>query len=710
MFSWQNEDRSSLALEDITIEAMRDTNAFAKFDALLDLGESEGRLIGGINYATGLFNRNTIERWAGYLNRILVEMATDADRNIDALSMLPAAERHRMVTTWNDTAAPYPEHMCLHEPFEISAARTPDAPALRFEDDVLSYDALNRQANRLAHHLGSLGVGPGVRVAICVERAVEMVVGLLAILKAGGTYIPLDPAYPAERLAFMLADARPQVALTHAAARPVLEAALAALEAAPPVVVDLVADASVWAAQSEANLPVAQIGLDSRQLAYVIYTSGSTGKPKGIMVAHAPVINLIQWVNDTYAVDARDCLLFITSISFDLSVYDIFGILAAGGTIWLASQAMLADPERLTDALLDERVTFWDSAPAALQLLTPFLEQREQSNRALRLVFNSGDWIPLSLPGAIAARCPNMRFISLGGATEATIWSNHYEVHAMDPSWRSIPYGRPIRNARYYILDRHLQPVPTGVIGNLYIAGPCLAEGYTDQQLTRERFIDSPADDIPGPLYHTGDLARFYPDGNIEFIGRNDFQVKIRGFRIELGEIEAQLGACAGVREAVVLAREDVPGNKRLVAYYTTEPGAEVTVEGMLGHLTARLPEYMVPTAYLHLEAMPVTANGKLDRKVLPAPDGGAYLSRPYEAPVGEVEETLARIWSEILGVARVGRHDNFFELGGHSLLAVRVMEQMRRANLQTDIRTLFNTPVLSDIAANTQEYGEIFL
>ncbi len=709
MFSWQDMERLEPSLANVSVEALGGIAPFAKFDLTLNLGESEGRLVGSLNYATALFDRSTIERLGHYLQQILAGMVADSAQPVDALTLLPAEERHKILVDWNATATPYPAERCIHELFEARVVEAPEATAVRFEERTLSYRELNQQANRLAGHLCRLGVGPGGRVAICVERSPEMVVGLLAILKAGGAYVPLDPAYPADRLGFMLADAAPQAVLTHAAVRAHLEAALVELPTAP-VIVDLVADAEAWASQAETNLPPASLGLSSRDLAYIIYTSGSTGKPKGIKIAHSPVINLIHWVNRTYQVDHRDCLLFITSISFDLSVYDVFGILAAGATIQLTSSAQLADPQRLAEAMLDERVTFWDSAPAALQLLVPFLEQQRRQNPSLRLVFNSGDWIPLSLPGAVATHFPRARFISLGGATEATIWSNHFEVQEVSGHWRSIPYGRPIQNARYYILDQYLQPVPVGVTGDLYIAGTCLAEGYTDPQLTRERFIDSPWPDIVGPLYRTGDLARFFPSGDIEFIGRNDFQVKIRGFRIELGEIEAQLATYPGIREAIVLAREDVPGNKRLVAYYVTEQSAQVAVERLLSHLGAKLPEYMVPTAYVRMEEMPVTANGKLDRKALPAPDGEAYLSRPYEAPVGEVETELARIWSEVLGVERVGRHDNFFELGGHSLLAVRMLEKMRRSNLQADIRTIFTTPVLADIAANTQEYGEILL
>jgi amino acid adenylation domain-containing protein len=543
---------------------------------------------------------------------------------------------------------------------------------------------------------------------------------LLGILKAGGAYVPLDPSYPVERLKYMLADSAPRAALSHGPARAVLAAAAQDLPRALSII-DLDADAKELTEQPTENLDPRMIGLTSEHLAYVIYTSGSTGRPKGIVVTHAPVINLISWVNETFEVCANDALLFVTSICFDLSVYDIFGVLAAGAKIRIADEQMINDPQRLARIVCDEGITFWDSAPAALQLLVPYLKERSSHRASLRLVFNSGDWIPLSLPSALVSSFPEVRFIALGGATEATVWSNWYEVREVKPEWKSIPYGRPIQNVRYYVLDSALQPGPIGVAGDLYIAGECLANGYTDASLTSERFIASPF--VSGDrLYKTGDRARFYAGGNIEFLGRTDSQVKIRGYRIELGEIEAQLRACEGVREAVVIVREDGPGDKRLVAYYIAnahaddsspaEPGAQTPIQVLpkvlRTNLLEVLPEYMVPAAYVELRVLPLTHNGKLDRNSLPIPGESAYTRLAHDVPRGAVETLVAEIWCDLLNVDRVGRCDNFFVLGGHSLLAMRMLDRMRQIGLHSDVKTLFLAPTLGELAALVGQEGAL--
>src|SRR3569833_520071 len=583
--------------------------------------------------------------------------------------------------------------------FVVLVARAPAAVAVVSEGESLRYGELNARAKQLARNLRQQGVGPGQRVALCMGRSAGLIVGLLGNLKAGAAYVPLDPSYPSERLAYMLADSAAVVALSAGPAREVLQGALG--EGMPRVaVIDLEADVASWSAHSDEDLDAGEVGVSSTSLAYVIYTSGSTGKPKGIEVSHTPVVNVVDWVNRTFAVGAADSLLFVTSIGFDLSVYDIFGILAAGARIWLASERMINDPQRLAQILSEEGITFWDSAPSALQVLVPYLKNQPTRSASLRLIFNSGDWIPLALPGAKRAAFPQARFISLGGATEATVWSNWFEVQDVQPQWKSIPYGMPIQNARYYILDGSLRPAPVGVSGDLYIAGGCLANGYTDGGLTRERFIASPF--VPGErLYKSGDLARYYPDGNMEFLGRNDFQVKIRGYRIELGEIEAQLAGCEGIREAVVLAREDVPGDKRLVAYYTVAAGSQVSAEGLRTQLLRTLARYMVPVAYVQLESLPLPPNGKLDRKGLPAPEGEAYARGAYEAPEGEIERTLARVWSEVLRVEQVGRHDDFFELGGHSLLDMTLVGRVSKAYaIELKVKEVFRNPTVRKMTA----------
>jgi len=705
MFALQNAAGDEPRWPGLSMTIDEDVSTSSPFDMLLSLSEQGGEIVGSVDYAVDLFDRATVEHWIACFPVLLRNMIGDSRTLVGELPMLTADERHRVIDQFNATDEPYAVQVLIHQLFEARVRLAPEVRAVVCEEHSLSYAELNRRANRLARYLRDHGVGPEQRVGICVERGIDMIVGVLAILKAGGAYVPLDPAYPVDRLAYMLDDSQPALVLSHGDARTALDLAVRGLPH-PVAVVDLTADAAAWAAQPSDDLNPAEIGLTSRHLAYVIYTSGSTGRPKGIAVEHSPVINLIDWVNRTFGVSTDDTLLFVTSICFDLSVYDMFGMLAAGGTIWVARETLINDPQRLADVVLRGDITFWDSAPAALQLVAPYLTKSPADCSRLRLVFNSGDWIALSLPSAIAAAFPAARFISLGGATEATVWSNWYEVTAVDPAWRSIPYGRPIPNARYYILDAARQPVPRGVAGDLYIAGVCLARGYTSEALTRERFTASPF--VEGErLYRTGDRARYFADGNIEFLGRSDFQVKIRGFRIELGEIEAQLLDHPGVRDAVALAREDAPGDQRLVAYYTVEAtadGAAVSAGRLQEHLAGRLASYMVPAAYVRLEALPITANGKLDRRALPAPQVDAYDGEAYAPPQGPVEAGLATVWNNLLKLERVGRDDNFFKLGGHSLLGMQLIGQVRaRFAVDLPVVAIFRSPTIRAMAAVVQ-------
>ncbi len=440
-------------------------------------------------------------------------------------------------------------------------------------------------------------------------------------------------------------------------------------------------------------------------LAYIIFTSGSTGTPKGVVVRHRPAIQLIRWVNETFAVGPLDRVLFITSLSFDLSVYDIFGLLAAGGSIRVASDRDLLERERLLDLLCDDPVTYWDSAPAALLQLAPLFPAYAERARAsyLRLVFLSGDWIPVSLPDQVREVFPQAEVISLGGATEATVWSNFHPIREVDPAWVSIPYGRPIRNARYHILDAGLQPAPLGVPGDLYIGGGCLASLYAQEPvLTAQKFLPDPFSEIPGAvIYRTGDRARYWPDGTMEFLGRLDHQVKIRGYRIELGEISSVLGRHPGVLQNVVLAREDVPGDKRLVAYVVPERDRVLDAEELRATLRERLPEYMVPVAFVFLDGLPVTANGKLDRRALPVPESLQRAEEgSYAAPRTPIEELLAGVWAEVLSVPRVGAQDDFFQLGGHSILATQLVARVRQIlGVDLPLRELFEEPTLAGLA-----------
>ncbi|MCD0244452.1 amino acid adenylation domain-containing protein, partial [Xanthomonas melonis] len=644
------------------------------------------------------------ERVAAYLLtsiEVLVSAVEEGNpEEVAELDILPATERDRLLRGFNPPITEYPRTALLHAAFERNARVQPEAVAVEDARQRVTYGSLNRRANQMAHYLIQLGVGPGTRVAICLERGPDMVAGVLAILKAGGAYVPLDPDYPLDRLVYMLEDSAPAVLLTDA----LLQARWPDLSM-PVVRWDGDADAIAACAADDPD-PV-RVGANAADLAYVIYTSGSTGLPKGVMVQHRPVVNLVDWVNRTFLVGPSDRLLFTTSLCFDLSVYDIFGMLAAGGVVRIASKDEVADPRRLLDILYEEEVTFWDSAPAVFGQLSHMLETGRAGNGHLRLAFFSGDWIPLDLPVALRRAFPECQVVALGGATEATVWSNYHQVVDADPAWSSVPYGRPIQNATYHVLDERLRPCPVGVAGDLYIGGECLSAGYFRRPaLTAERYIRSPfAMEPDARLYRTGDRARYWADGTLEFLGRLDSQVKIRGFRIELGEIEAQLLACAGIREAVVVAREERAGDRRLVAYLIAEDGAEPVPAVLRDALARRLPEYMLPSAFVMLAAWPLTANGKLDRAALPAVDAAAVATRGHEAPVSEIEVQVAGIWAELLGLERVGRQDNFFALGGHSLLATQVVSAVRRLlGWEVPLGQVFRHPTLAAFAACVEE------
>ncbi|RMP62393.1 Amino acid adenylation, partial [Pseudomonas syringae pv. atrofaciens] len=495
----------------------------------------------------------------------------------------------------------------------------------------------------------SLGIAPDDRVAICVERSVEMVVGLLGILKAGAAYVPLDPGYPPERLRYMLEDSAPVAVLVQRTTRDLLGAL------AMPVL-DL--QGVNWAAETEHDRVLPTV--TPQHLAYVIYTSGSTGQPKGVMIEHRAIVNRLLWAQDQYRLSREDRVLQKTPFGFDVSVWEFFLPLLAGAQLVIARPGGHQDPEYLAELIADSGVTILHFVPSMLQ---SFLNQAGPlACSTLRQVFCSGEALPYSLQKHFEQRFAHVQLHNLYGPTEAavdvTYWHCVPDLHA-----GIVPIGRPVANTRMYLLDPHMQPVPVGVCGEIYIAGVQLARGYLNRDaLTAERFVkDRFSNDPTARMYRSGDLGRWLADGNIEYLGRNDDQVKLRGFRIELGEIEAQLAGCPGVGEAVVIAREDTPGDKRLIAYYTTREAKEIiAVQTLRAALQASLPEYMVPAAYVKLPGWPLTPNGKLNRRALPVPEADAYVSRGYEAPCGTVETALAEIWQELLGVERVGRHDHF--------------------------------------------------
>ncbi|WP_154394610.1 non-ribosomal peptide synthetase, partial [Burkholderia pseudomallei] len=708
MFVWQNMPAGELTIPGLTIRAVETPLQTAQFELTLSLQEAGDDIVGHLNYASALFDESTVRRYVTYWRRLLEGMtAGAADQTIVGLPLLDEAERKQVVYAWNATERDYPIEQCIHQLFEAQVDRKPEAIALTFDGQRLGYAELNARANRLAHYLQERGVGPDRLVALCAERGIEMVVGLLAILKAGGAYVPLDPSHPPERLRRMLDDTNPVAVLVDDIGADALASFESHVAARSPRV-HLSRDIAQWRACSPAN-PSTPRERAARRLAYVIYTSGSSGEPKGVMNEHRGVVNRLWWMQQTYALDERDAVLQKTPFSFDVSVWEFFWPLMSGARLVIAKPEGHKDPAYLSELIDRERVTTLHFVPSMLQA---FLEDEGAARGcgSVKRVMCSGEALPPSLVKRFYRCLPDARLHNLYGPTEAAVDVTAWACDA-EEGGASVPIGRPIANTRIYVLDEYGQPVPRGVAGELYIGGVQVARGYLNRpELTRERFVDDPFV-AGGRLYKTGDLARWRTDGSLEYLGRNDFQVKIRGFRIELGEIEAQLAKVAGVRETVVLAREAAPdtkrhaasnensasnsGEKRLVAYYTGDADATA----LRAQAAQHLPSYMVPSAYVRLDAWPLTPNGKLDRHALPAPADDAYARAEYEAPQGAKEEALAAIWKDLLPVERISRHDNFFELGGHSLLAITLIEHMRRANLHADVTTLFTAPTLADLA-----------
>ncbi|MCP3467984.1 non-ribosomal peptide synthetase, partial [Bradyrhizobium sp. CCGUVB23] len=695
MLAWQNNAAGTFDLPGLRVEAAADGFDQVKFDLELNFCEHGEVIAGTLGYATALFDQATIERQRGYLLALLQAMVADAQQAVGRIELLAADERAYLLEELNRTAVTYPEQQCIHELFEAQVRRAPDAVAVVYQDQRVSYGELNARANQLAHHLIGLGVRPDQPVAICGARSVAMVVGLLAILKAGGAYLPLDPAYPSARLHQVLADAAPQLLLADAAGRSALgEDALLDL-----TVVDLAAAAPEWA-----NLPASDpdpraLGLTSRHLAYVIYTSGSTGTPKGVMIEHASTVNLLHWSSDVFAASEISRTLFSTSISFDLSVYECFVPLSQGSTLYLVENALALAGRSLDISLIN-------TVPSAIAALV----DKKAVPVSASVINSCGERLKAGLIEKAFESSRVEKIYNLYAPSETTTYSTWICLLRGEAVVETI--GHPIANTRVYLLDAHGAPVPFGAAGELYIGGAGVARGYLNRpELTAERFMASPF--VEGDrLYRTGDLARYLPDGNLEFLGRNDDQVKIRGFRIEPAEIVARLCEHAWVREAVVVAGQNGAGDKHLIAYVVCAPEAgsdEGDGGGLAGalraHLSARLPDYMVPSAFVRLAALPLTVNGKLDPKALPAPADQAYALSAYEAPQGAIETALAQIWAELLGVERIGRSDHFFELGGHSLLAVQMSSRLSQAvGVDLPLSTLFARPVLTDLAASTVE------
>ncbi|MDI3272250.1 amino acid adenylation domain-containing protein [Pseudomonas sp. AL03] len=592
----------------------------------------------------------------------------------------------------------YPDHLCINHLFEAQVARNPEATALVFEGEALSYGELNVRANRLAHRLIALGVGPDQLVAICVERSPAMVIGLMAILKAGGAYVPLDPEYSGGRLAFILADTAPVLVLADAAGRQALGAALQA---------HTVLDPRDVYAEADANPEVT--GLTPSNLAYIIYTSGSTGQPKGVMVEHAQVVRLFDTTHPSLGFEASDVWCLFHSFAFDFSVWELWGALRYGGTLVLVPHAITHSPQAFYQLICEQGVTVLNQTPSAFTALMAYVQP--SSDRLRYVIFGGEALQPSTLREWYGVREESVpQLVNMYGITETTVHVTYYPLTSSDAQQADSVIGQCLPDLNLYLLDAHGQPVPMGDVGEMYVGGAGVARGYLNRpELTAGRFLHDPFAGKPeARMYKTGDLARYLPNSNLVFLGRNDDQVKIRGFRIELGEIAAKLAEHPFIREAVVVAKgEDI--DKRLVAYVLAQSEVQdasvdsdsgLALAGRLrDYLSGRLPDYMVPSAFVRMESFPLTANGKLDREALPVPPEGAFAHKAYEAPLGEIEVILAGIWSELLGIEQIGRHDNFFALGGHSLMAVQLMQKVRSFGLECSLSDIFETPRLANLA-----------
>lgn len=689
-----NLDKERYELGDLshTVELVKNSTDAAQYDISWNISQTASELIVECDYSTDLFDASTIQRWMRHYKTLLESIVANCECSLSDLPLLTKTERQQLLVEWNDTQADYPKEQCIHTLFESQVKRTPNAVAAVFDNQTLTYQELNIRANQLAHHLRQLGVKPEVLVGICMERSLEMVVGLLGILKAGGAYVPLDPAYPQERLALMLSDAQVSVLLTQQALMDVLPDTKAR-------VVCLDRDWQDIARESQEN-PVS--GITAHNLAYVIYTSGSTGKPKGVQIAHQSLTNFLTAMSQQLGLTNQDILLSVTTISFDIAALELYLPLILGAQLVLTRRAEAADGTQLLEKLVKSGATVMQATPATWRLL---LAAGWQGTKQLKILCG-GEALPKALANQLLEK--GSCLWNLYGPTETTIWSamckveaNHRDVGSQNTP---EPIGRPIANTQIYILDRHLQPVPIGVPGELHIGGDGLARGYLNRpELTAEKFIPHPFSNKPGArLYKTGDLARYLPDGAIEFLGRIDHQVKVRGFRIELGEIEAVLNQHPGVQASVVVLRDDEPNNQRLVAYGVPHPEQDITVDEVRGFLKQKLPDYMVPSAFVLLEALPLTPNGKVDRRALPSlPEGQRpELNVGYVMPRTEMEQAVADIWQDILDIEQVGVYDNFFDLGGHSLLATQLISRYRQAfQVELPLNLVFESPTVADQA-----------
>ena len=673
-----------MQLEGTLAEPIEFDNGTARFDLLAELWEADGGISGRFEYDTDLFDKGTIRRMIANYEALLESIVATPAGPIDQLNLLPASERQQVLYAWNQTELPFSRDKTLHELFEATVASYPDKVAVQYDQTQLSYAQLNSRANQLAHHLTALGVKKGDLIGLSMARSAEMMIGLFGIMKAGAAYLPLDPDYPLDRLHFILEDAAAPLLITQDDLR-------GKWDGFAGKIVTLDSDWATIATQPAHNPAVA---MSADDLVYIIHTSGSTGKPKGVQLRHRNVVNFLTSMRQKPGLTANDILMAVTTLSFDIAVLELYLPLVVGGKVIIASPEINADGALMAQTLVDEGVTVMQATPASWKLM---LNNGWEGKKDLRILCG-GEELPRELAEQLIPR--GAELWNMYGPTETTVWSAAKKIVSGEGP---VPIGEPIANTQLYILDNHLQPTPIGVPGELCIGGDGVAAGYLNRpELTADRFVKNPfVEDPNGMLYRVGDLARYRPDGTIEFLGRIDFQVKVRGFRIELGEIETVLRQHDGVKEGVVTAQDDPSGEKRLVAYIIPEAGQGPTTALLREYLAESLPAYMVPTLFVSLTEWPLTPNGKIDRRALPAPsEAGLGSAESYVAPRNEIESDIVAIWSELLGLDKIGVEDNFFELGGHSLLATQIIARVNRQfAVNIPLPLMFANPIIANLA-----------
>ncbi|WP_013334418.1 non-ribosomal peptide synthetase [Gloeothece verrucosa] len=703
LFLFHNTPMLRLELPELTVTPLDIQRGTASFDLMVEIKENSEGLTVWFEYDPDLFAPDTMERMANHFETLLTGIVDNPSQPIIDLPLLTQTEQDQLLTEWNNTHKDYLLDQAIHQIVEAQVAKTPQATAVTFNQQSLTYQELNTRANQIAHYLQSLGIGSGSLVGLCLERSPEMIIGLLGILKAGAAYVPLDPAYPQDRLKYMLSNSQAEVLLTQSKF-------VSQLGEIDTKIVCLDKNSALISVAAKTN-PISQVTPEN--LTYVIYTSGSTGQPKGVAMTQIALSNLIKWQLENTKVTSGGKTLQFAPISFDVSFQEIFSTLGSGGTLVLITDEIRRDSRALWSFLKKENINRLFLPFVALQQLAEIAQESDQVPQHLQEIITSGEQLQIN-PAIthLFQKLNNCSLYNQYGPSESHVVTS-YKLPDSVEQWSPLPaIGRPIANSQIYLLDQKYQPVPIGIPGELYIGGVCLAQGYINRpDLTQQKFIEHTfSDGFKTRLYKTGDLARYLPDGNIEYLGRIDNQVKIRGFRIELGEIEALIAQYSDIKEAVVLAREDLAGNKRLVAYIIPHQQKENLIAELRRFLKETLPEYMLPSSFVILDAFPLTPSGKLDRRSLPDPEPiKNQVQESFVSPRNDLEKQLAAMWEQVLGLPSVSIKDNFFDIGGHSLIAVRLFAQIEKIfQIKLPLSTLFKAPTIEELAAIIEESGEV--